>query len=129
MKLPYPDRLLTTEVLENAVQEYLKYNAEPPQQLNIDFDDSAERWVIKFCSQSDRVTTHYCTDARGYQVSKEMACWYSGNDALNIFFSRDPEDVFAGASWSDYMEVPSGATWPIEEINEQNELLEKWSKM
>ena len=68
----------TNKVIEDARDEYLKYNCNPPRQFNIAFS-KINGWSAEFCEEEE-----------------EWNCgttWISGDEVLNLFFSCDSDKV------------------------------------
>lgn len=72
-------KLLTEEVIEDARRKYLEWKSSPPKQFNIQFSWSMG-WRAEFMDK--RSDWNDCT------------LWFSDEDALNIFFNPNPENVF-----------------------------------
>jgi len=79
------ESLLSSDHIRKARDEYLKYNFTAPQQFNIQYHEQ-KGWRCEF--HKDESCWYDCTT------------WMSGEEALNIFFSLDPNDVFEDYSWN-----------------------------
>ena len=75
--------MISKKELEKARDNYLIYNTTPPQQFNLNRLIDEEGNITWKCEFHEKETCW----------NEGFLTWLSGEDALNLFFSCDPEDA------------------------------------